>query len=128
MEIFKIILLGVVSTMLIALVRESKPELAVLLGVASGIAVLIMVVDALFDIVNTFYNIAYITGLSSNMFAAILKIIGIGYITEFAANICVDAGNKSIGDKISFAGKIVILVLSLPIVEGVVSVIAEMLG
>jgi stage III sporulation protein AD len=67
------------------------------------------------------------TGIDKDLFSSILKIIGIGYITEFSANICVDSGSSSIGDKILLAGKVVILVLSLPIITSLINIIVEIM-
>ena len=61
------------------------------------------------------------------MFVSVLKIVGVGYITEFANSICVDSGNSSIGDKILIAGKIIILTLSLPILTNLLNIIIELL-
>ena len=65
--------------------------------------------------------------IERGIFSSILKIIGIGYLTEFANGICVDSGAKSIGDKLQFAGKVVILLLALPILENLIEIIAEIL-
>lgn len=127
MNILQIAALGIISTVIVILLKESKPELSMLLGVGTGILILVLLLDGLFDIIYTFYDLAALTGLDKGIFASILKIIGVGYITEFSSNICADAGNKSVGDKISFAGKIIIMLLALPIITGLVNVIAQIL-
>ena len=53
----------------------------------------------------------------------VLKIVGVGYLTEFGANICVDSGNSSIADKVMLGGKIIILCFALPIVSNMLEVI-----
>ena len=106
MNIFQIIAVGIISAILITLLKETKPELAIILGVAAGVIIVILVVDELYEIVASFYEIVEMTGIGGEIFTTVLKIIGIGYITEFAANICADAGCKSVGDKILFAAKV----------------------
>lgn len=127
MNILQIAAIGIISTVVIVLLKESKPELSMLLGVGTAILILIMLTDGLFDIIYAFYDLAAMTGLDKGIFASILKIIGVGYVTEFSANICADAGSKSVGDKINFAGKVIIMLLALPIITGLVKVIAEIL-
>lgn len=42
------------------------------------------------------------------MFSLVLKIIGIGYLTEYSSSLATDAGCASIAQKLQFGGKIVI--------------------
>lgn len=127
MNIIKIVILGIVATIFIVLLKPNRPEIATVLAVGAGIIITISVLDELFEIVYTFYDIADLTGIDKGIFSTILKIIGIGYLTEFANGICVDSGAKSIGEKLQFAGKIVILLISLPILENLIQIIAEIL-
>ena len=46
---------------------------------------------------------------------ALLKMIGITYVAEFAAGMCRDAGYGSLGSQIEIFGKLSILALSMPI-------------
>ena len=127
MNILHIIAIGIISTIIIVLIKETRPELAVLLGVGTGIILITMVVDGLYDIIVTFYGFAEAGGIDGTVFSGILKIVGVGYITEFGASICADAGSKSTGDKILFAGKIVIMIMALPLIAGLFSLITEIL-
>lgn len=53
--------------------------------------------------------------------------MGIGYITEFAASIVEESGSKAMADKIVMAGKIIILIVSLPILSALFDLITELL-
>ena len=57
----------------------------------------------------------------------LLKIVGVGYLTEFGAGILTDFGSASIADKVSLAGKITILLLSLPVVESLLNLVGSFL-
>ena len=115
------------ATVVIVLLRPTYPEVAMLTGVATGVVLLLMVADSLFDVVHAFYEIAQATQIDSDLFASVLKIIGVGYLTEFAANVCTDAGSKSVGDKILLGGKVTILVLALPVVKALINIVTEVL-
>ncbi len=125
--IFKLVALGVISTVLILLLKDTRPEMALLTGVASGILMLLVVFDRLFDVIDAFYRIAEKTQIDMGLFSSVLKIIGVGYLTEFSANVCADAGSKSVGDKIMLGGKVVIIVLALPIINSLVEIITGIL-
>jgi stage III sporulation protein AD len=127
MDIFKIVAVGVVSTAIITMLKQIKPELSLLLSVAASIIILIMIINELSEVIMSFNIIAEKTGLNGGLFSAIIKIIGVGYITEFASGICGDAGSKSVGDKILLGGKIIIMILALPIVTSLIDIIVKIL-
>jgi stage III sporulation protein AD len=57
----------------------------------------------------------------------ILKIIGIAYIAEFGAQITKDAGQGAIASKIELAGKILIMVMAIPILTVIIETIIRLL-
>lgn len=127
MDIFKIIGVGLITSITVLIVKQVKPEVAVVIGMAGGIVMILMIIDSLTSIVSSFTSILQGSGLSGGVFSVILKIIGIGYITEFSANLCIDAGSSSIADKILLAGKVIILVISMPIISKIIEIISGLL-
>ncbi|MNJ03061.1 Stage III sporulation protein AC/AD protein family protein [compost metagenome] len=57
----------------------------------------------------------------------VLKIIGIAYIAEFGAQIVRDAGQESIASKIELAGKVLILVLAIPIISIIIETVMKLM-
>lgn len=88
---------------------------------------LLMFVDSLSTVFSGFNEIVKRSGIKSEVFSALLKILGIGYLTEFASGICSDAGNNSMAQKVSLAGKVIILVLALPIINSLLDIIVGIL-
>ena len=127
MEIFKIIGVGIITANTALIVRQVKPEISVIIRITGGILILIMIANSLTNVFDTFSKIIEKSGLTTGLFSTILKIVGIGYITEFSASLCQDAGVNSVADKILLGGKIVILVLALPIVSNIIEIIAGLL-
>ena len=128
MNLVKIIGIALMTTFAVLLLRPSKPEIAALVGTAGGIIILIMFVDSIGGVIANMTKIANRTGIKNDVFTALLKIIGIGYLTEFAAGICNDAGNNSMAQKVLLAGKVIILVLALPIVNNLIDIIAGLMS
>ncbi|EGL16712.1 stage III sporulation protein AD [Paenibacillus sp. HGF7] len=56
----------------------------------------------------------------------ILKIIGIAYIAEFGAQIVRDAGQESIASKIELSGKILIMVMAIPIITVIIETVIKL--
>ena len=67
-------------------------------------------------------------GVSSQMTATLLKITGIGILTEIAAMICCDSGSASLGKSLQFLGSGVILWLSLPLFQALIDLLRRILG
>lgn len=126
-DIFRIIGVGLATAITALIVKQVKPEISIIVGVAGGVIMLLMLVDSVTSILSVFNALTQKSGLSTGVFSAVLKIIGIGYITEFSANLCVDAGSSSIANKILLAGKILILVAALPIITNLIDIISELL-
>ncbi len=127
MNLFKIIAIALIAVIAIVLLRQTKPEMALIVGIGASIIIVLSVMDELFEVVYSFYSMAEATKINKDIFTNILKIIGIGYVAEFGNGICVDSECKGIGEKIVFAGKIAILMLALPIIKSLIAVIVEIL-
>lgn len=127
MDIFKIIGVGLITAITALIVKQIKPEISIVLGMAGGIIMILMLVDAFSNIISSFSSLLNKSGLAGGIFSTVLKIIGVGYITEFSANLCVDAGSSSIADKILLGGKIIIMLISIPIVTSIIEIISGLL-
>ncbi len=57
----------------------------------------------------------------------ILKIIGIAYIAEFGSQITKDAGQGAIASKIEMAGKILILIMAIPILTVIIETVISLI-
>ena len=123
MDIIKIIGIGLITVFAIMIVKPVKPEISIVVGLCGGLILLSYTIDYITQILNTFTNIISKTGLDLNLLKMVLKIIGVGYLVEFSASLCYDSGNSSIADKIIFAGKVIILAMSLPIVTNIIEII-----
>lgn len=125
--IFKIIGLALVIVVAVMLVKQTKPELAVLVGVAGSIIFFFYIIDLLEQAFDVFNYILDNTGLNSELFVVLLKIIGVGYLTEFSANLCSDSGNSVVASKILLAGKLVIFILAIPIIKSLIDIIVSIM-
>ena len=127
MDIFRLIGVGLITAIAVLIVKQAKPEIAIVVGMAGGIIMILMLVEAFTSIISSFTTILSKSGLSKGVFFVVLRIIGVGYLTEFSANLCIDAGSNSIADKILLGGKIIILVISMPIIMNIIEIITGLL-
>lgn len=127
LELFKIIGIGFLTLIAYLIIKPLKPELAIFVSLVGTIVVILSCVDGFMQIINTMTSFVEKTGINTGLFGCILKIIGVGYVVEFASSICSNAGNSGIADAITLAGKITILVVSLPIINSLINIIIEIL-
>lgn len=125
--IFKIIAVGLIATIAIIIVKPIKSDFALLIGVVSGIIIILFVINYVSGIFLTLKMIVSETGVNSSLFSLILKIVGVGYLAEFTAGICSDAGVAGLGDKVLLGAKIVILTMALPILNNIFDIVLELL-
>lgn len=127
MEMIQIIGLGFVVTLLILIIKQQRPEMAVQLSLALATIIFLMILGKINVVLNLFRELADKANISQMYLNTILKIIGIAYVTEFGAQVCRDAGEGAIAGKIEFAGKVMIMVMAIPIIALVLDTIVRLI-
>ena len=127
-QIFQLIGIAFVTAVAAILVKSTKPELAVVITIAGSIILLLFVLEVFRGSLSLFTDIAQATGLDATIVKTLLKMVGIGYLVEFSAGILNDFGQNSLADKLIFCGKILILVLAVPILESILALVGELIG
>lgn len=125
--IFKIILIGIITCIATMIVKPIRSDFSIFIAITGGIIIICLIIDYLTGVFSVFSNILNMTGQNSSIYKFLIKIIGIGYLIDFSAGICNDTGNSGLGDKILLGGKIVIMVMSLPIITNILEIIMELL-
>ena len=127
MDIFQIVAVGIVASVIAIVVKEYKPELAIQISIVTGLIIFIAVLNKLSLVLTVlkFYSVK--AEIDIMYFTIILKVISIAYITEFGAQICKDSGEVSIGTKVEFAGKVMIMVLAIPIYAALFDIIIKIM-
>lgn len=125
--LYKILAIAIVTCVACLIVKPVRGDFAILISIVGGLLIVIYLLSYLSEAFGLFNNIFKTSGINSSLYAIIFKIIGIGYLTEFTASICSDTGNTSLGDKVLLGGKIIILVMALPIVTSILDIVMQLL-
>jgi len=128
MEIAQIVGFGLIATALVVVLRQEKPELALLLSIGAGVLLFLMVLTKIGAVINVLRDLSVRANVNLLYLGVILKIVGIAYIADFGAQLCRDAGEGALASKIEFAAKILILVLAIPIVMAVLDALLNILS
>ncbi|PKM45026.1 MAG: stage III sporulation protein AD [Firmicutes bacterium HGW-Firmicutes-8] len=119
MEIIKIVGLCLVATVLIVIIKQQRPELAVQLSIVVGAVIFTMMLGKINSVITLMRQLAQKSDINVLYMGIILKIVGVAYIAEFGAQICRDAGEGAIASKIEFAAKVIVIVLAVPVIAAV---------
>lgn len=127
MEIFQIAGLGIVATVLIIILKNIRQEFAIYISIITGVIIFSIILKYLVHVIDVLRDLSIKANIEMAFFPIILKIIGTAYIVEFSSEICRDAGENSISMKIELAGKVIIMVLAIPILLALVDLITKIL-
>ena len=127
MDIIKIIGIGLISLIIIVIVRQYKPEFTLYVSLLAGTLILIFALDKIDGIINLLKSLATKTAINNEFLVLLIKITGIAFLTEFAVSICKDSGESAIASKIDMGGKVIIVSMSIPIISSLLETVIEIL-
>ena len=127
MEICKIVAIGIISVILIAYLKTVNSEIAVIAGVASGLLIIILSLTYVKDFVMFFSELSDKGGLDGSVFKLSLKIIAISYLVDFSSGVASDFGQAALGEKIQFAGKVIMTTLAMPLISEMIRTVVGLL-
>src|SRR5690554_2843489 len=117
----------IITVVLITLLRQSRPEMALLLSVLVGVLVFLRLVGRLTELVEAFNFLASRANIDHLHLQTVFKVMGVAYLAGFGAQICKDAGEGALALKLELAGKIVILFLAIPVMVAIMEMVLRIL-
>lgn len=124
----QVALIGITGVFLALQIRSAKPDMSVYLGIATSLLILLLAVDKLAVVLEGIRTIQGYLSIHVAYVEALLKIIGITYVAEFAADICKDAGYGTLAGQIGIFSKLSILAVSMPVLTALLETIHGFLG
>jgi stage III sporulation protein AD len=128
MEIIKIVSFAMVCVVLILIVKNTRPEFAMMLEVLSGILIFVIILAKITGFVEVIQRLGAMVEFDKGYLGILLKIVGISYVAEFGIGFCKDSGQNAIASKLELSAKIFILIVSLPVIQGLFEVLTQILG
>ena len=119
---------GLVAVVLWLILSRQGRDLALLLSLLACCMVLAAMGLYLEPVLDLVKRLERLGNLQPEWISIMLKSMGIGLIVELTSLICADAGNASVGKAIQFLGTSVILWLSIPLINGLLDLITQVLG
>lgn len=126
MEIIKLGILIVTAVIITSGIPTLSKEITVFITFASCTVILLYIIKSAVPVVEYIKNIA--EKISFSGMDVIVKAVGIGIITQFVSDIATDFNNRALANQMVFAGRISILMLSMPIFMEVFKIIERLIS
>ncbi len=128
MEIIQIVGIGLAATFVILLLNQFKMNnFTLAITVFISCVLFLFLLDKVQFLLDEIQKLANQASIKNVYVETLLKIIGIAYIAEFGVQITKDAGQGAIASKIELGGKVLILVLAVPILTALIETILSFL-
>ncbi len=123
MAILQIVAIGVLSAVLALTVKRQSPDMALMISIAASVLLFLMLLPMLAETVGILERVGGMLDGGMPYIAVAVKVIGVAYMAELGASVCADAGESAIAAKIDMAGRIILLVLAMPVLMDLVNII-----
>jgi stage III sporulation protein AD len=115
------------ATVLLLVIREERRDLGMILRLAVGLAMMLLLIPDLARVVSAIVRISELAHIPGSYLGLLLKVVGISYLTVFVAQLAQDSGEAGTGLRVELAGKIVILMLAVPIIASITETVLRLI-
>lgn len=127
MEIVKIVAFALTALFIVQVFRDKRSDIAIQISMVAGILIFLFMITKITAVLQFLQQLAVKANIDFVYLNTVLKILGIAYLASFCSEICRDAGESSLASKVEFSGKILILVLAIPILMAVLQSILKIM-
>ena len=117
MNIYSVAAIGITGALICVLLKQYRPELALLAGIGVSVFILSGIIDVALDAISFFRELADASGMSALSIRTLLKCAGVCFVAEFAADTCRDAGETALAARVETFGRIAAYAVSIPLMR-----------
>lgn len=128
MSILVVSLIGVTTAVLSLSLRRHNAEISIIIAIVGSIIIFVSVLLNLSGTYETVKSILKISSVNITYISILLKSVGICFLTEFASDCCLDAGQRALANNIAIAGKVIILITAMPLYKDVLDTVLSLTG
>jgi len=125
--LFSLVGLGLTAAILSVILRQYRPEFATVVSVTAGVLILGGIVLAILPVISQIQLIFDSTAVPREYVQILFRALGVCFVTQIACDACKDAGETAIGAKVELAGKVGVLIISLPLFSQVLEIVRVLL-
>ena len=124
---FKAAAFILVALILYLILSKWGKDYSILLTIAACCVIAVYAMEFLDEIITFITQLQVLSEIDQSFISILLKSVGIGILTEIIGLICVDAGNVAFNKMLHLLATLVIIWISLPLFEILISQIEEIL-
>lgn len=119
--------LAIVAAIVAVMLKRYHGEYAALVSVAAGVILVVEILKNISPAVQQIKSLLTGAGLPAEYALILFKALGICLLAQFSADSCRDAGESALASKVELAGKIAVVLLSLPLFESIASTALQLI-
>lgn len=117
-----------ISVLLILCIGSKNKEFGSLICIAAVLLTSLMAVKLLEPLLDFIHRLEQIVSLPTACIQLLLKVVGIGLLSEMVSGLCSQGGSSQLGQTVEFIGSVLIIDLSLPIYTQLLELIRKLAG
>jgi stage III sporulation protein AD len=94
-----------------------------MITITASALIFFMMLPMLAEAMGIMRRVGDLLGGGQQYIALAVKVLGVAYLTELGASVCLDAGESAIAAKIDLAGRVMILVVAAPVLLDLVNIV-----
>lgn len=119
---------GLVATTILVIIRQfSQASTGLIVRLAAMVVLLLAIMVPLGQVLGDLNRLAQLGHIRGLYLVLLLKVMGIAYLATVGSQVAQDAGEQALGTKIELAGKMLILVLAIPVLTAIVELLFKMM-
>ncbi len=128
MNIISICVVAVLTAIISLVIKKHNPEIAFAIVICGCVIILLHIILNLNVVKETVNSILSVASIDVSYIAILFKVMGICFVTEFACDCCIDAGQRALSNNISMAGKIIVLITAMPLYQDILDTVLSLTG
>lgn len=127
MMLTKLCMIAVLALSVALVLKQWKSDTLPLFRMALTLGFGIAALSSLSPVLSLLERLTSLSGAHGADLSLMLKALGIALLSTYCASSCRECGENAAADGVEIAGKIEILLLCLPLIEGILDAVSELL-
>ena len=102
------------------ILKSYRPEYVLLLRIFVVVLIFSLLVEDISVFISNILSIFSVFNIKTEHINLLLKVTGIAIVTDFICDTLIDSGEKSLASIVSVASKLLIILVSLPLLNGLI--------
>ena len=117
--IIRLAVVCVVGAVLAVFVKKNSPDMGLMVTLAVCLAALLALLIPIREVIDLLEQMMAWSGMSDEVFAPLLKTLGIALICRVGGDLCRDAGQSAMASLVEMGGSFGAILVSIPLLRAV---------